>query len=99
MVFMDSGAVSLFVKALMDRVEELWLRYKPHRQPGMDKVCRHLNLLCIEMGLSLRVYWDPEGCGYDYDYLWPDVVDEIPMFNLLFKRFALEYDSLLEPMM
>jgi hypothetical protein len=95
---MDERGVKLFLGVLMEQVETLYLRYKPHRQPPIERVCSHLNLLCIEMGLTLRVYWNPEMGGYDFDYQYPDVVDEIPLFKLLFKKFSLEYDSLLEPL-
>ena len=94
MISMNDRARSMFINQFMKQIETHIYRYQRHRQPPIEDIVRHINLLSVEMGLDIRFYWKN---GYEIDYNVHTVDKDIKRFPELHEKFVKEYDLLLLP--
>lgn len=91
---MNSRGRSYLITQFIRQVEAHITLYKKDRQPPMEDILNHLNVISTEIELSIRFYWNN---GYEIDYKESEIEHDIESFEDLFSCFVDEYDDLLLP--
>ena len=91
---MDRGERLTLITGFIREIEHYIHVYKGDRQPPIEEIVRHVNVLFTEHKLSIRIYWKD---GYEIEYNESKVDNDIDYLLDVYEQFVSEYDTLLLP--